>query len=100
MKHRRTEWERLVAAARLAPPTDGAQAPYGFATRVAAKAEIPGGTQDLPAFFARFSWRALSVAAVIMGAAVLTTFKPVASNLADVAASIAEPPVEMEEVSG
>lgn len=100
MKHRRTEWERLVAAARTAPLDEAESAPYGFAGRVAANAVIANGGQDWPAFFARFSWRALSVAAVVMSATVLTTFKPVLTNLADVAASFAEPPAETEDLSG
>jgi hypothetical protein len=59
-------WQRLVAAARRAPLNARApEAPFGFATRVAAQ----GLAQHEGAFgvgFTRLSWRALGVAGLLM----------------------------------
>ncbi len=59
----RQPWERLVAAARRAPAEPDAAAPYGFATRVVARAfAVPEPTADL--LLERFALRGLFVAAV------------------------------------
>lgn len=62
-------WQRLAAAARRAPATPAEAAPYGFATRVAARAFAaprPAGS-----VLERFSLRALGVACMmaLLGAA-------------------------------
>jgi len=64
MKDFESQWQRLVAAARQAPVADEAAAPYGFATRVAARAmsEPPPGAAAL---FGRFSVRALYLACLL-----------------------------------
>ena len=66
MNNFESRWQRLVTAARQAPGAGDATAPYGFATRVAARAlggrERPG----LLAVFGRFSVRALWAAGVLM----------------------------------
>ena len=59
-----SRWQRLVVAARQAPVAEEPAAPYGFATRVAARvmsADAP------PAFavFGRFSVRALYLACLL-----------------------------------
>jgi hypothetical protein len=73
MKDFESRWQQLVAAARQAPAPEGATAPYGFATRVAARAlaeERPG----LLAVFGRFSVRALWVAGLLMLASVVANY--------------------------
>ena len=63
MKDFESKWQRLVLAAREAPAADEAAAPYGFATRVAARA-----MSDRPPpllVFGRFSVRALFVAGLL-----------------------------------
>lgn len=63
-------WQRLVAAARRAPAGASAAAPYGFATRVAARALA----QPAPAGLSleRLAFRALGVACLtaVLGVAV------------------------------
>ena len=66
-------WQRLVAAARQAPVADEAAAPYGFATRVAARAldaERPG----LLVVFGRFSVRALWLACLLTLASIAVNY--------------------------
>ncbi len=64
-----SRWQRLVAAARQAPAPAAGAAPYGFATRVAARA-LGGERPALLAVFGRFSVRALWVAGLLMLASV------------------------------
>ena len=70
MKDFESTWQRLVVAARQAPAADEVPAPYGFATRVAARA-MAKPPPDTMAVFGRFSVRALFVACLLtlMGAA-------------------------------
>ncbi len=64
MKDYDSRWQRLAAAARQAPVADDVAAPFGFATRVAARAmnESPPGAL---AIFGRFSVRALYLACLL-----------------------------------
>ena len=58
-----SKWQRLVVAAREAPTEDAVAAPYGFATRVAARAR----SEPPPALavFGRVSVRALCFACLL-----------------------------------
>jgi hypothetical protein len=58
-----SKWQRLVVAARQAPAADEVAAPYGFATRVAARAM----SERPPALlaFGRFALRALCIACLL-----------------------------------
>ena len=67
-----SKWQRLITAARQAPETRDAAAPYGFATRIAARA-LSDERPARPAIFARISVRALWVACLL-------TFVSVAAN--------------------
>ena len=64
MRNFDSKWQRLVVGARQAPVADEAAAPYGFATRVSARAmsEPPPG---VAAIFGRFSVRALYLACLL-----------------------------------
>lgn len=90
MKTPRTAWERLVAAARNAPEASPAEAPYGFSTRLAARAfETPRDRQTSP--FVRFSWPALGLAALVMAVTVATNLKPVLASFAEDVATLSDP---------
>jgi len=66
MKITSSPWNRLVAAARLAPADErDASAPLGFATRVSALG-LAGIEPTFSALFARLSLRALGVCALLM----------------------------------
>jgi len=66
MKNHPTPWNRLVAAARLAPAdARDASAPHGFATRVSALA-FSAAEPTFAALFARLAPRALGVCALLM----------------------------------
>jgi hypothetical protein len=66
MKTHSSPWNRLVAAARLAPADErDASAPFGFATRVSALG-LARVEPTFSALFARISLRALGVCAVLM----------------------------------
>jgi hypothetical protein len=80
-------WQRLVAAARQAPPPAGDEAaPYGFATRVAALAFArpdPG-----PSIFARYSLRAAAVAGLLALAAVAANYTAIKGAFDDEGAPV------------
>lgn len=90
MKPSLTEWQRLVAAARRAPPDTNVSAPYGFSTRVVAQS-LDAERSGSGSAFARFSWPALAVAALVMAVTVAANFQPVMTRLADDAAALSEP---------
>jgi hypothetical protein len=74
-----SKWQRLITAARQAPETRDAAAPYGFSTRIAARAlsdERPART----AMFARISVRALWVACLLTLVSVATNYLAFASS--------------------
>lgn len=74
-------WSRLVKAARLAPvDARDEAAPNGFSTRVAALA-FASAEASFPALLARLSWRALTVAALVMAVSIAANFKPLLSTL-------------------
>ena len=56
-------WTRLAARARTAPDARSPEAPYGFATRVAALAA--SAERFKGSLLERFSWRALGVACLL-----------------------------------
>ena len=64
MKNFESRWQRLVVAARQAPVADEGATPYGFATRVAARA-LYAGQPAVLAVFGRFSVRALYLACLL-----------------------------------
>ena len=73
MKDFDIKWRRLVVAARQAPMADPVAAPYGFATRVAARA-MSGPTPGVAAAFGRFSVRALYFACLLTLTGVATNY--------------------------
>lgn len=80
MKDFDARWQRLVTAARQAPVADDVAAPYGFATRIAARAL---GAPERPALLAvlgRFSIRALWLAGLLMVASVAANYLAFAGN--------------------
>lgn len=73
-------WRRLVVAARQVPEAEGG-APFGFATRVAARAMA---AEPAPAvLFARLSWRALGVAAMLAVGCVAINYEALAPRGTD-----------------
>jgi hypothetical protein len=80
-------WQRLVAAARKAPPAGDESAPYGFSTRVAALAfERRGPSASV---FARLSLRAAAVAGLLAVAAVAANFSAIMGAFDDDAPVVA-----------
>jgi hypothetical protein len=61
--HSKDPWTRLVAAARQAGDTSEHRAPFGFATRVAALAEV--APRPVNSLFERFALRAVGLAALL-----------------------------------
>jgi hypothetical protein len=68
-------WQKLVAAARRAPPAGDESAPFGFSTRVAALA-FEGRQAPAPSF-ARYSLRAAAVAGLLAVAAVAANYSAI-----------------------
>jgi len=66
-------WERLTAAARQVRDERDTAAPYGFATRVAARA-FAAVEPPFSALLAKLSWRALGVAALLALASVAINY--------------------------
>ena len=83
------KWQRLAAAARRASDAGEVAAPYGFATRVAARAlaSAPAGS-----LLERFSLRALGLAALLAVACVAANYSTVV-NLFRGDAALADDPV-------
>jgi len=98
MKPSPSEWQRLVAAARQAPPDADVSAPYGFSTRVAALAQR-GGRGEGVSPFTRFSLRALGLAALVMAVTVAANFKPVMNSFADDVAALSDPVLDAGDSS-
>jgi hypothetical protein len=73
-----SKWQRLIAAARQAPATKDMAAPYGFATRVTARA-LSDERSARSAIFGRFSIRALWVACLLTLVSVATNYFAFAS---------------------
>ena len=91
------EWDRLLSAARKAPKGDEAAAPFGFSTRVAARA-FARPDADTPAVFARVSLRALLCALLVTAATVATNLQPVLSTVEEEVAALSEP-LDFEDLS-
>ncbi len=83
MKNFDARWQTLAAAARSAAPDDDLAAPYGFATRVAARAFERPAPVTLLGAFGRFSLRALWVAGVLMLASMAANYVALASGEED-----------------
>lgn len=100
MKPTLKAWQNLVAAARQAPVEGDATAPYGFSTRVVARAFAGEPDRVAPfAAFARFSWPALGVAVLVMTVTVAVNIKPVMNGIEDEVASMSEPVVDTGDSS-
>lgn len=97
MKSSLSEWQRLVAAARQAPDLSEAFAPFGFSTRVVARSSVGRQSGGAASEFARFSWRALGVAALVMALTVAANYQPVMTRLADDANALSDPMLDPEE---
>lgn len=94
MKTHPSPWNRLVAAARLAPAdTRDAFAPPGFATRVAALG-VAGIEPSFSALFARFSLRALGVCSLLMVLGVALNYGPVLNAVENEAVAVSDPVAE------
>ncbi|HUL52771.1 MAG TPA: hypothetical protein VLT83_05100 [Opitutaceae bacterium] len=83
MKDFDARWQRLVVAARRVPAAEEVAAPYGFATRIAARALGGPARPALLAVFARFSVRALWVAGVLALASMAANYLAFAGNEED-----------------
>ena len=64
-KHPHDPWTRLIAAARTVRDERPESAPFGFSTRVAARALA--GRRQGGSLIERFAWRAVGVAALLCG---------------------------------
>ncbi|HWA88226.1 MAG TPA: hypothetical protein VG710_18510 [Opitutus sp.] len=75
-------WQKLTAAARRWRDERDAEAPYGFAVRVAALAmsEDPVFARSL---FERFSWRALGLAALLALVSLAADYSALAQSASD-----------------
>ncbi len=87
-----TAWHRLTAAARLAPREGPVVAPFGFSTRVSAQAFA--ARPLLPSLYELFSWRALSMAALIAVLSVAANLSPVLNALRDDPVAVTDPVTE------
>lgn len=90
MNSNNSEWQRLVAAARRAPADPAAQAPYGFATRVAAQA-FERSTGPATNLLTRLSWGAIGMAALVMAITIATNLGPVMKGIEEDSAALADP---------
>ncbi len=92
------QWQKLTALARSAP-VDPAVAPYGFATRVAARAAAAPAAGPW-AFFERFALRGLVVAAACGVAAVALNYSVLSSDQTDIyATGTTDSVVELLDIS-
>jgi hypothetical protein len=91
------EWSRLVAAARRAPKDERDEsAPYGFSTRVAARAMTTKTPLLEASMLSRYGLRALGVSCLLAVACVAATYRPIMTAIEDEAASLSETSAEME----
>ena len=75
-------WARLTAAARRAPVTGEAEAPYGFSTRVAALA-FAAAERPVRSLFERVSLKAVGLASLLAVASVVANFSALTVETAD-----------------
>lgn len=89
-------WSRLVTAARRAPSAEAAEAPYGFATRVAALglATDRGGSR-----LEQWSWRALGVAALLAVVSVAGNYSTLVSALSGDSSGADDPVAEVVDLA-
>jgi len=80
MKDFESRWDQLTEAARRAPARDEAAAPFGFATRVAARAFSPPPSGSWLAGIRQFSLRAFWLAGVLMLASMAANYVAFASG--------------------
>ena len=74
-------WRKLTTAARQAPPRGDETAPYGFSSRVTARAF--SGRKTGGSLIEQFALRALSVAGLAAALALVTHFSVPASNASE-----------------
>ncbi len=74
------KWQRLAAAARQAPDERDSAAPYGFAARVAARAQAAAPEAGLP--LERLAFRAFGVACLLAVLGFLLNLNPAAQPAA------------------
>ena len=94
-----TVWARLVLAARRARFADvrDIPAPYGFATRIAARALHLPPTAAGPFFVAKLTLRMLGVACLLAIISVTFNLGSILHDIDDEAASLATPAIESVE---
>lgn len=92
------EWSRLVAIARPAPRDNRDEsAPYGFATRVAARAMAAQAPSLLEtSLLSRYGLRALGISCLLAIACVAATYRPIMTAIEEEAASLSDTPSEVE----
>ena len=74
-------WARLTTAARRAPQAGDTEAPYGFATRVAALAF--SAERPMRSLFERFSLRAVGVASLLAVLSVVANYSALNANMVE-----------------
>jgi hypothetical protein len=89
-------WQRLAAAARRLPEEPPAEAPPGFATRVAALAMAPG--RPAGSHLLGVALRAMGAACLIALAAVALNVKVIAPLFDDEAAPVDDPVAELVDL--
>lgn len=94
----RHPWQRLTAAARTVPADRDSAAPYGFSTRLAARA-FAG--EFAPSLFTRFSLRALGLACLLMLGTVATSYSSVVKIFSEEESAVwsEDPVAELVEVA-
>ncbi|MBS0662764.1 MAG: hypothetical protein JSR48_05830 [Verrucomicrobia bacterium] len=89
------KWQRLAAAARRAPDTRDVMAPFGFSTRVVARAFGAPAASLLE----RFSLRALGVAAILAVVCVVGSYSTLAGAFDNDSGSVDDPVADMLELA-
>jgi hypothetical protein len=97
MKPAPSAWNRLVSLARRASLDTEAAAPYGFSTRVAARAF--SSTPSTASALSFMSWRALLVAAIVTTVTVAANLKPILTAMDDDVAALSDPTPDTGDVS-
>jgi hypothetical protein len=84
-------WDKLVNAARRAEPARDESAPYGFATRVAARAMA--AERGHFSLFGRYSLRALGVASLLALVSVAANYSAISSAFSEEPVATTDDPV-------
>lgn len=82
MKPEDIAWQRLVAASRQVQDDRSTEAPYGFATRVAARA-LSSDARAAVTLFERWSWRAVAIAGMFAAATLAASYSTPKASLVD-----------------